>query len=178
MTTALGRSAALAAAVLALAAAPAGDTYTATAALDGQRAPFAHGLAFWNAAKGEASVGFFGAAPDAAFEAKAKKVGLCCGNTEGAYVVLDLQFEKGAPRASAKAFSSCHIAFLGFKASPFDWNAAASGCGLVEITGDLKPGGVLRGTLKGSGKSQAFGPFAAKAYEWDFRFAATLKPVP
>ena len=98
------------------AAAQAADTYSGTASLAGENAAFTQGLGFWKAGEGEASIGLFGKAPDAAFQAKALKEGFFQAGWQGSFLVLDLRFTKGAPQASTTTFGSCHIGFYEFKA--------------------------------------------------------------
>jgi hypothetical protein len=149
------------------------DKFLATITADNQKVAFTHGLA-WIDAKGVISIGLYNAAPNAKEEARALAGG---GNIFGVFdvpnVQLDLDFDK-APRADLAAFSSCHVGFREFSAGIFDWNAFKGGCGPVEFSGDLKPGGVVHGKLKG--RAEGF-PTAGHApvYTWDVDFTVTLR---
>ena len=158
------------------AAAP--DSYKAAATFNGEKATLTQGLAFWTPAKAEANLGFFATPPDVAARARAAKEGLCCFNWPTPYLVVDLRFKKGSKKADTAAFESCHIAFLNFKGSPFDFNGFANQCGATALSGDLRPGGVVRGKLKGHSATQAMGPFPANAFDWDLDFAAPVQTTP
>ena len=153
------------------------SSFTAAATFNGEKATLRQGLAFWNPARAEANLGFFAAAPDAAARAKAAKEGLCCFDWPTPYLVVDLRFKKGSKKADTAAFESCHIAFLNFKGSPFDFNGFANQCGATALSGDLRPGGMIRGKLKGHSATQAMGPFPANAFDWELEFAAAF-PTP
>jgi hypothetical protein len=160
------------------AALPAADSFQGTATFNAEKTTLTHGLASWNASKREASLGFFATPPDAASRAKAAKEGLCCMGWPTPYVVLDLRFQRGATAASPSTLEGCHIGFYKFKDSPFDFNGFPDKCGAAALSGELKPGGVIKGKLKGNGASAAMGPFKASEYAWDLTFTVTLRAAP
>lgn len=161
--------------VLASTSIRAADTAAATASFAGEPATLNHAVALWDKENNRVSIGFFATAPGAAFLTEARKSGLCCANWEGAFAVLDFEFEKGTTTASADKFKWCHIGFYGFKKSPFDHNGDAPYCGLAEIAGSPKPGGAVRGKLAGKGETFAFSDRPAMPYVWDLSFDLTIQ---
>jgi len=165
--------------LLLLAAVPARaeDKFVATITAESQKVAFSHGLA-WMPGPGTVSIGLYSAVPNAKEEARALARG---GSNFGVFAVpnvqLDLNFEKGTTKAELASFSSCHIGFLEFTAGIFDWNAFKPGCGPVELSGDLAPGGVVHGKLKG--RAEAYPKDGhAPVYTWDVEFTATLRAKP
>src|SRR5262245_45430496 len=140
-------------ALLASPAARAADVYKGTIGADAQKVTFTHGMA-WLHAKNVVSVGLFQATPDAKERARAMAHG---GNNFGVFAVpnvrLDLVFKEGTTRADLDSFDNCHILFAEFAIGIYDLNAFSGGCGVVELSGDLKAGGVLHGKLKGKGEA-------------------------
>jgi hypothetical protein len=100
----------------------------------------------------------------------------------GIYGVFDkpngtirFQLKSGTAQASAAAFESCSIVFMGFALGPYTWNADAKGCGVVELSGAPKAGSVIHGKLKGQSESFFPRPDGHKpVYTWDLDFTATL----
>lgn len=140
--------------------APAADTLLGTASLNEQKVRFTHGLGTWKAAKREVSLGFFTSTSSAA---------------DGPHVVLDLTFEEGATKAAVDGVAGCHIGLYKFKDGPLDYNGFASQCGIAELSGDLRPGGVVSGKLKGESLFKGFASLPTKAASWDLSFMATLR---
>ena len=167
-----GAAPALAALVLActVSAEPA-DTVSGQASLNAQVVDLAHGLAFLGPRH---NVGLFAATPSAADTATAVRDGIdsafgVTSPAKGAYVLLKLSFPKGAIRADQ--VDMCEINFYNFTDSPQQtmW-LGADKCGVVEVGGDLKPGGVVHGRLKGPAE-----PPSGKKYTWDLAFTTTLQ---
>jgi hypothetical protein len=166
----------LAAAALSTYAAPVGaaDAISGSASLNAQTVALAHGFGVWSAKTKSASIGLFAKAPGAAQTATALDEGIdsAFGVREpanGAYVLLKLGFPAGAPRADH--LNVCEIDFYNFADSPEQtmWLGNEQ-CGVIELSGDLRPGGVVHGKLKGT-STQTTG----KKYTWDLAFTATLQ---
>ena len=61
----------------------------------------------------------------------------------------------------------------------FDYNAFAKSCGPVSFSGELKPGAVIRGKLKGTGESIFPEKDGKKpVYTWDVDFTVTPRAKP
>jgi hypothetical protein len=153
--------------------APADDVH-GTASLGGQKATLTHGFGVWNADKSTASIGFFAKEPSAADQAAALKDDFpsAFGMLEpakGPYVVVKLSFPKGSKHA--EGLGMCEVDFFNFAASPLQsvWLGAAD-CGFTELGGDVQPGGVVHGKLKGPKE-----PDVKKAPGWDLAFTTTLR---
>lgn len=168
------RAASALAVVLACAAlAEPADTVSGKASLNAQAIDLAHGFAFLGPRK-DVNVGLFAATPSAADTATAVRDGIdsafgVTSPAKGAYVLLKLNFPKGATRADH--VDMCEIDFYNFADSPEQtmW-LGADQCGVVEIGGDLEPGGVVHGRLKGPAE-----PPRGKKYTWDLVFSTTLQ---
>jgi hypothetical protein len=166
---------ALAAAALLTQPAPAraADAVSGHASLNAQSITLAHGFGFWNPARRNVELGLF-AAPPAAADVKAALadgIDSAFGVTspaKGAYVLLKLGFPEGATRADH--LNVCEINFYDFADSPMQtmWLGAEQ-CGVVELGGDLRPGGVVHGRLKGPLETPT-----GKTYTWDLTFTTTL----
>ena len=159
-------------------AARAADVYHGTITGDTQKVTFTHGLA-WIDARRNVSVGFYESAPDERERARAMANG---GSNFGVFAVpnvrVDLSFKEGATRADLSSFESCHILFAEFKIGIFDWNAFAGGCGPVELGGELKPGAVVHGKLKGRAEAYPRNDGTRPTYTWDVDFTATVIAKP
>jgi hypothetical protein len=136
------------------------DRLHGTATLNMQKASFARGVAIWKGEKREVSLGFFASAPSA---------------SRSPHMVLDLTFGEGVKKAFAPAIAGCHIGFRDYKDSPLDLNGFARQCGIVDLSGDLKPGGIVSGSLKGEYVFKGFGSMPTKTATWDLSFTATLR---
>jgi hypothetical protein len=161
--------------------APAADTYAATITANAEKIVFSHGMA-WIDKKGRVSVGFYNAEPNAKEQARAMQDGgEIFGVFEGPNVTFDLGFKDGATKADLPGFESCHIHFSHFKAGMgiFDLSTFAKDCGPVAFSGDLKPGAVVHGKLKGTGQ-EGFPDKDGKkpVYTWDVDFTATVRAKP
>jgi hypothetical protein len=159
-------------------AAQAADAYKGTIAADAQKVTFTHGLA-WIDAKRNVSIGFYQTAPNDKERARAMENG---GSNFGVFAVpnvrVDLSFKEGATRADLSSFESCHILFAEFDIGIFDWNAFAGGCGPVELNGELKPGAVVHGKLKGRGEAYPRNDGTKPTYTWDVDFTASVIAKP
>jgi hypothetical protein len=159
-------------------AAQAADAYRGTITGDAQKVTFTHGLG-WIDARRNVSVGLYQTAPNDAERTRAMQNG---GSNFGVFdapnVRLDLTFKEGATRAELASFDSCHILFAEFEIGIFDWNAFAGGCGAVEFSGDLKPGAVVHGKLKGRGEAYPRNDGTRPTYTWDVDFTVTLVAKP
>jgi len=163
---------------LAGAPAPAADTIQGTFAAEAQKRTLAHGLA-WRDAKGVLKVRFFSDAPTAKEEARALADD---GTLDGVFakpnVTLDLGLQDGAAALTPEAFESCHLAFSGFEGGRFDANGFRPQCGVLELSGDLRPGGVVHGRLQGHMEAFPAADGHRPAYTWDLEFTATLRARP
>jgi hypothetical protein len=162
------------------ASARAADTYAATITANTQKIAFTHGLA-WIDKKGQVSVGFYNADPNPKEQARAMADGgAIFGVFDAPNVTFDLSFKEGAARADVGAFESCHINFWHFDAGIgiFDLNTFAKNCGPVAFTGDLKPGAVVHGKLKGTGEGLPDKAGKKPVYTWDVDFTATVRAKP
>jgi hypothetical protein len=156
----------------------AADSLQGTITAGTQKVTLSHGLASIDA-KGAVFVGFFGAP----LNAEDQKAALrdyypLTGIFKAPHLMLDLSFNPGAKRAQLDAFGTCHYGFLGFEAGIFDFNNVLDDCGPVAFSGDLKPGGVIHGKLKGHAKRDADGGGPAATFVWDVEFTATLRAKP
>jgi hypothetical protein len=161
-------------ALLAGRAALAADVYTGTITGDAQKVAFTHGLA-WLHSSNVVSVGLYQATPDAKERARAVAHG---GNNFGVFAVpnvrFDLVFKEDARHADEASFDSCHILFAELAVGIYDLNAFADECGIVELRGDLRPGGVVHGKLKGKVEAYPRPDGSRPTYTWDVDFTATL----
>jgi hypothetical protein len=153
----------------------AADAVSGTARLNAQSVTLAHGIGFLDAKKQGVTLGLFAAAPSAADAAAAAKGGIddtfgVNSPAKGAYVLLKLSFPAGAARA--EHVGVCEINFYNFADSPLQtmW-LGDDQCGVTELGGDLRPGGVVHGKLKGGSKETS-----GKTYAWDLAFTTTLQP--
>ena len=161
----------------------AADSFTGKAALAGESASFGHGIAALEPGRfsmdgHRVSVAFFTQALDGALQKATTTDDVSSMDGKGLRVVLDLNFKKGATKATPETYNGCHIGYHGFKASPLNHGDNANGpksCGLLELSGDLKPGGVVRAKLKGA--NAGLGP-TPQPLDWDFSFVATLRAKP
>jgi hypothetical protein len=164
---------AVAAALVACAApARAADAVSGTASLNAQAITLAHGFGFVDA-KHNVTLGLFAKAPAPADAASAAKAGIddtfgVTSPQKGAYVLLKLSFPAGTTRA--EHVGMCEIDFYNFADSPLQamWMGDEQ-CGVSELGGDLKPGGVVHGKLKGGSQD------SNKKYTWDLAFTTTLQ---
>jgi hypothetical protein len=173
-------AAALLCGIAVLAASPAGaaDSYKGTITADAQKAAFNHGLA-WIDAKRRVSVGLYKTEPNAKEQARALgNSGEIFGVFDAPNVTVELSFKDGATRAEAGSFESCHIRFSRFDAGLFDWNAFSKQCGVVALSGELTPGSVVQGTLKGSAEAYPRPDGTRPQYTWDMDFTATVRSKP
>jgi hypothetical protein len=154
------------------------DKIRGTIAADAQTVTLTHGLAAVDK-KGTVLVRLLGAAPDAREEARALEGG---GEIFGVFAapnaLVELSFKSGATRADLASFESCHVGFYELEGGRFDWSGFSKQCGVTELSGDLKPGGVVHGKLKG--QAQGYPPQSGPApvYTWDVDFTATLRAKP
>lgn len=158
--------------------AAADDKIQATITADAQKVMLTHGLAAIDK-KGTVSVRLLGAAPNAREEARALgDGGDVFGVFEAPNAVVELSFTSGATRAELASFESCHVGFYELEAGRFDWSGFSKQCGVTEVSGDLKPGGVVHGKLKG--RAEGFPPKSGPppVYTWDVDFTATLRAKP
>jgi hypothetical protein len=156
------------------ASAGAADAVSGTAKLNAQAVTLAHGMGFIAANKPNVTLGLFAAAPSAADAAAATRAGIddtfgVTSPAKGAYVLLKLSFAPGT--AKAEHVGVCEVNFYNFADSPLQsmW-LGDDQCGVSELGGDLRPGGVLHGRLKGASES------SGKSYSWDLAFTTTLQP--
>jgi len=77
---------------------------------------------------------------------------------------------RGKERPNASLRSTVAIDYFGYAAHIHQFVERASDCGVLELAGDLRAGGVVRGHLKGSGKNDG-----DKTHTWDLDFATTLR---
>lgn len=161
----------------------AADSFTGKAALAGESATFGHGIAVlappqFSTEGSRVSVAFFTQALDGVLQKATTTDDVSSMDEKGPRVVLDLSIKKGATQATPETYNGCHIGYLGFEASPLNHGDNANGptsCGLLELSGDLKPGGVVRAKLKGAHEGLGSTP---KPVSWDFSFVATLRAAP
>ena len=166
-------------------AAPAGaaDSFSGRAALSGESATLGHGFAvlapaLFSTDGHRVSVAFFTQALDGALLKTTTTDDVSSMDGKGLRVVLDLNFKKGATQATPETYNGCNIGFHGFKESPLNHGDNANGaksCGLLELSGDLKPGGVVRFKLKDAKAGLPFSGRTPKPYSWDLSFVATLR---
>jgi hypothetical protein len=140
--------------------APAADGLAGSASLNAEKATFTHGVATWHAKERELSLGFFPGPPL---------------GEEKPHLVVELVFNEGTTKAAADAVMGCHMGFYGFKDGPFDNNGGSGTCGVAELGGELKDGGLVTGKLKGAAEFPAMGPLKAKSTAWETTFTATLR---
>lgn len=162
------------------------DSFTGRAALAGESATFGHGIAVlappqFSTDGHRVSVAFFTRALDGALQRATTTEDVSSMDGMGPRIVLDLNIRKGATQATPETYNGCHIGYHGFKASPLNHGDNANGpksCGLLELSGDLKPGGVVRVKLKGANAGLAFAGMTPNPVSWDFSFVATLRAAP
>lgn len=161
------------------------DKIQGTITVGTQAVTFSHGLA-WINTKGRVYVGFFSAALNAKeVERALKGEGANFGVFEVPNVVLDLSFKEGGTQADLVSLSGCHVGFYDFprhdsEMGMWDYNTGtAKDCGALALSGDLKPGAVVHGKLKGQAVPMAFpGDKPRATYSWDVEFTATLRAKP
>jgi hypothetical protein len=154
------------------------DKIQGTISADAQKVTLTHGVAAIDK-KGSVSVRLLGAVPSAREEARAlAESGEISGVFAAPNALVELSFKSGATRADLASFESCHVGFHEFQAGLFDWSGFSKQCGVTELSGDLKPGGVVHGKLKG--QAQGYPPQSGPApvYTWDVDFTATLRAKP
>jgi hypothetical protein len=154
------------------------DKIQGTISAGAQKVTLSHGLATLNK-KGTLGVRFLGTAPNAKEEARAlKDSGEIFGVFDAPNSIVELSFKDGATKADRESFESCHVGFYRFDIGIYDWSGFAGQCGVVELSGDLKPGAVVHGKLKG--RAEGFPPKSGPppAYTWDVDFTATLRAKP
>jgi hypothetical protein len=165
----------------------AADSFTGKAAWGSESATFGHGFAVlapgrFSTDGHRVSVAFFTQALDGALQKATTTEDVPNMDTKGLRMVLDLNIKKGATQATPETYNGCHIAYLGFKESPMTHGDNASGaksCGLLELSGDLKPGGVVRAKLKGVQPGMAISGMTPRPpFSWEFSFVATLRAMP
>ncbi|HWX24677.1 MAG TPA: hypothetical protein VN083_06515 [Vicinamibacteria bacterium] len=143
-----------------------------------QEVTLSHGFA-WIDGKHTVSVAFFGAAPNAKEQARAMQDGgPIFGVFDAPNVTVRVDFKEGATRAETKAFAFCHILYSGFAGGPFAWNSDTGGCGLLELGGDLKPGGTVHGKLKGQAEAMSMPGEAKRVFAWDVDFTVVVRAKP
>ena len=152
---------------------PAADSVSGRASLNAQAISPAHGLGLLDPAGRSVVLGLFTAAPSAAEAAAAQKEGIdstfgVSSPARGAYVLVKLGFPAGATRADH--LNVCEINFYNFADSPLQtmW-LGADQCGVTELGGDLRAGGVVHAKLKGPREAPT-----GKQYTWDLDFTVTL----
>ena|SRR5688572_26740977 len=161
----------------------AADSFTGKAALAGESASFGHGIATLEPGRfstdgHRVSIAFFTQPLDGVLQKATTTDDVSSMDGKGLRVVLDLNIKKGATKATPETYNGCHIGYHGFKESPLNHGDNANGpksCGLLELSGDLKPGGVVRAKLKGA--NAGLGP-TPKPLDWDFSVVATLRAAP
>jgi hypothetical protein len=152
--------------------AQAADRFLGNITVDAEKVSLTHGLALTDGTT--VTVRFYGAPLDAKDEAWAvKSMGVLYGVFRDPNVRLDLSLKKGATHADPASFAGCHVGFYRFKAGLYDFNTN-SDCGLLELDGDVKVGGVVRGRLKGHTEGFPEGGHRP-SYAWDIDFTATLR---
>jgi hypothetical protein len=167
--------AALAIAVFgAAASAGAADAVSGTAGLNAQTITLAHGFGLLDAKGRGIALGLFASPPGDADAAAAATNGIddtfgVTSPQKGAYVLLKLGFPAGTARL--EHVGVCEIDFYNFADSPLQtmWMGDDQ-CGVTELGGDLKAGGVVHGKLKGGGTESN-----GKKYTWDLAFTTTLR---
>jgi len=142
--------------------AQAADALKGTAVLKGQSASFTNGLGVLDA-KGRVRVFFFAAPLKAGDEAKILG-GDFLNVSEAPYVRLTLGFPDGAKTAAH--LEQCGLDFLSYKEMQQVMLEGAE-CGVLELKGDLRAGGVVQGKLKAAPPG--------KSYSWDLSFSTTLR---
>jgi hypothetical protein len=165
----------------------AADSFSGKATWGSESATFGHGFAVLEPGRfstdgHRVSVAFFTQPLDGALQKATTTEGVPNMDAKGLRMVLDLNIKKGATLATPETYNGCHIAYLGFKGSPMTWGDNANGaksCGLLELSGDLKPGGIVRAKLKGAQPGMAIsGMTPQPPYSWEFSFVATLRAMP
>jgi hypothetical protein len=153
---------------------PAADAVAGQASLNAQTITLAHGLGVLGTRDRSVVLGLFTAAPSAVDAAAARKEGIdeafgVNSQAKGAYVLVKLGFPDGATRADH--LNVCEINFYNFTDSPLQtmW-LGADQCGVTELGGDLRPGGVVHGKMKGPRETPT-----GKRYTWDLDFTTTLQ---
>ena len=144
------------------------DAVKGTAALSGQSVTFTYGFGIWNGKDRPVVIGFFPKPLSAADQAAALTDNFLNSGGNDPYVVLRLSFPETA--ANAAKIDGCEIDYFGYAAHIHQFVERASDCGVVELAGDLRLGGVVHGHLKGSGKNDD-----DKTHTWDLDFATTLR---
>jgi hypothetical protein len=165
----------------------AADSFSGKAVWGSESATFGHGFAVlapgrFSTDGHRVSVAFFTQALDGVQQKSTNTEDVLNMEAKGPRIVLDLNIKKGATQATPETYNGCHIAYLGFKGSPMTHGDNASGaksCGLLELSGDLKPGGVVRAKLKGAKEALAItGMTPSPPFSWEFSFVATLRAMP
>jgi hypothetical protein len=64
----------------------------------------------------------------------------------------------------------CELDYFNYKDGIHQFQNIASACGVAELAGDLRAGGVVHGKLKGTEKSDG-----GKTHAWELEFATTLR---
>ena len=174
------------AAVLAMGLAASGvaaDKLQGSASVKGQVVNLAHGFGIWDGKdRPGMSIGFFTEALNPADEGMALKQGFFRGLPPPAKiprVTLDLGFEKGSARAASARLTSCNVSIHWYKfeslntscggSLPDDLPENPASVGVLELSGDLRPGGVVQGKIKGEDGS------GAEAWKWELAFTTTLR---
>jgi hypothetical protein len=142
----------------------AGDTVKGTGSLGAEKASFAHGMGIFTGKSPAVLIGFFAKPLSASDQAGALKEGLLNVGQEP-YLVLRLSFPEGAKTAAH--LDRCEVDFFNFKQMQQVVGSSASECGVTELGGDLRAGGVVHGKLK-MDRPQG------KTWDWDLEFTSTL----
>jgi hypothetical protein len=143
-----------------------------------QQVVLTHGFG-WIDGKHTVSVAFLGAAPNPKEQARAMEdSGPNFGVLAAPNMIVKLDFKEGAARAETTSFQFCHILYGGFAQGPFSRTADAGGCGLLELRGDLKPGGTVHGKLKGETEGMSMPGEAKRVFAWDVDFTVVVRAKP
>jgi hypothetical protein len=154
------------------------DKVLGTLSAGAQKVTLGHGLATLDK-KGTLGVRFLGAAPNEKEQARAlSNSGQIFGVFDAPNAIVELSFKEGAQKADRESFESCHVGFYRFDIGIYDWSGFSGQCGVVELSGDLKPGAIVHGKLKG--RAEGFPDKSGKppVYTWDVDFTATVRAKP
>jgi hypothetical protein len=144
--------------------APAADLFKGTGSLGAEKASFAHGIGIFTGKSPAVLIGFF-TTPLSADDKEGALREALLNVGQKPYIVLRLSFPEGAKTAAH--LNQCEVDFFKFKQMQQVVGTSASECGVVELGGDLRAGGVVHGKLKMARP-------AGNTWDWDLKFTATL----
>lgn len=142
-------------------------TVRGTATFDGQELSVSHGLAWWDAGRGQLRVALFDREPPPGMlrDLRAGSWG-----EGGPVAALHLELPAGAP-ATAASVGYCFLNVSFARGGSIGNNTDAAGCGISELAAEPRPGGHVAARLAGS----APGP-GERRYAWNLQFHLAVAP--